>query len=291
MNPAELSRQVKHLEITTRRLVTEVFAGEYSSAFRGRGIEFADVREYQPGDDIRSIDWNVTARTGRPFVKRFSEERELTIMLCVDFSASGDFSTQPRTKRELAAEIAGVLSFAAIKKNDRVGLTVFTDRIELAVPPAKGSRHVLRLIRELLAVEPEGRGTNFDVVAEHLGRTLRRTAVVFLISDFLDAPAADACRRLGVRHDLTAIQIVDPRERELPDVGLVRTIDPESGATRVLDTSSRRVRDAFRAAYERRQEEVEAAFRDHRTDLVRLSTDRPYIHDLIELFRVREHRR
>lgn len=291
MTPAELARQVKLLEITARHLVTEVFAGEYSSAFKGRGIEFADVREYQPGDDIRSIDWNVTARTGRPFVKRFNEERELTVMLCVDLSASGDFSTSASTKRELASQIAAVLAFAATKNNDRIGLVVFTDRVELTIPPAKGSRHALRIVRELLAFEPSGRATDFGVAADRVARTLNRRAVVFVLSDFVGHGVEDAWKQLSLRHDVVALHVSDPREQALPNVGLLHVQDPETGARTWIDSSSPRVRDAYRRRWTEHQDRLTSMFRRIRVDTVSLTTEKPYIHDLIEFFHTRESRR
>ena len=212
MSPAELARQVRLLEIATRHIVTDVFAGDYSSAFKGRGIEFADVREYQPGDDVRTIDWNVTARAGRPFIKRFSEERELTVMLAVDLSGSGGFGTGVRSKRELACEVAALLAFAAVRKGDRVGLLIFTDRVEMYVPPKKGARHTLRLIRELLAFEPTHLGTRLTAAADHLCRLLPRRSLVFVISDFLSDDLTPAMRKLAPRHDLVALDVGDPRD-------------------------------------------------------------------------------
>lgn len=288
MTPAELAQQVRLLEITTRHLVTEVFAGEYSSAFKGRGIEFADVREYQPGDDIRSIDWNVTARTARPFVKRFHEERELTLLLCVDLSASGDFSTQAKSKQQIAAEVAAIIAFAASRSNDRVGLLIFTDQIELFIPPAKGSRHVLRMIRELLAFRPRGRLTDFTVAATRVAHTLKRRAVVFVISDFLVPEPAEAWRQVALRHDVVAVHTLDPRESELVPAGVVNLRDPETGRSIPVDTSSAKVRAAFRDAARRWQDELVSSLHRLRVDLISLRTDKPYIHELVKYFRFRE---
>lgn len=302
--PEQLAQQVRHLEITARRVVTEVFAGEYSSAFKGRGIEFAEVREYQPGDDVRSIDWNVTARMGaaggpvaRAFVKRYREERELTVMLAADLSASGAFGSAGREKRDLAAEVCGVLAFAALKKNDRVGLVGFTDRVELTIPPRKGARHVLRLIRELLAFEPAGRGTSLRAAADHLSRILPRRAVVFVVSDFLTDDLERPMALLDRRHDLIAIDVTDPRELDLAagaggrSAGLVEVRDPETGRRLLLDTASRRVREAYRRAAAGRRRALESSLRRIGVDRVSISTDRPYLHDLMMLFRAREHRR
>jgi len=291
MSPAELARQVRLLEISTRHTVTEVFAGEYSSAFKGRGMEFAEVREYQPGDDVRTIDWNVTARTNKPFVKRYTEERELTVVLMVDLSASGEFGTQDKSKRQLAVEAAAVLGFAAARKGDRVGLVIFTDRVELYIPPKKGARHALRLIRELLAFEPANSGTDLREAAEHVARVQKRRAVVFVVSDFVVDRPEDALSLIAPRHDVIAVRVSDPRDRELVSAGLLEVRDPETGDRAVIDTSSRRVRDAYRAAMERQAERMTAAARRAGVDDVEISTDRPYVHDLVELFHKREKRR
>ena len=248
----ELIRAVRHIEIRTRHLVNDSFAGEYHAIFKGRGMEFDEVREYQPGDDVRTIDWNVTARMGHPFVKRYVEERELTVMLAFDASASGSFGTKDRFKRELAAELGAVLAFSAITNNDKVGLLAFTDEIELHIPPRKGRRHVLRLIRDLLAFEPHGRGTDIVGGLDRLNHTLKRRAIVFLVSDMLqsdeDGPT-DALERALLatnrRHDLVAVTIADPRETAWPDVGLVSLEDAESGARMWVDSASPAWREAF----------------------------------------------
>jgi uncharacterized protein (DUF58 family) len=291
MTPAELARQVRLLEIRTRHAVTEVFAGEYSSAFKGRGIEFAEVREYEPGDDVRTIDWNVTARTGKPFVKRFTEERELTVLLAVDLSASGDFGTQERSTRRLAVEAAAVLGFAAARKGDRVGVLIFTDRVELYIPPKKGARHALRLIRELLAFEPTHAGTNLRAAADHIARVVRRRSVVFVVSDFLLENPGDGLSIIAPRHDVIAVRVGDPRGRELVPAGVLDVRDPETGGRTTIDTSSRRVRDAYRRAMEDHDDAVTGMLRRAGVDGVDLSTDRPYVHDLVELFHRRERRR
>jgi uncharacterized protein (DUF58 family) len=291
MTPEELARQVRLLEITTRHLVTEVFAGEYSSAFKGRGVEFADVREYQPGDDVRTIDWNVTARAGKPFVKRFSEERELMVVLAVDLSSSAHFGTQAKSKQAYAAEVAALVAFAAAKKGDLTGLLVFTDRAELWIPPKKGGRHALRLVRELLAFRPTHAGTSFDAAGEHLARVLRRKSVIFFVSDFQCDGVGDAMSLLAPRHDLVAMRVGDPREHELPSAGIIDVRDPETGAVTSLDTSSSRVRAWYRDATTLQRERVDDAIRRSGADEVDLSTDDEYIHHLIELFRRRERRR
>ncbi|HMN39305.1 MAG TPA: DUF58 domain-containing protein [Phycisphaerales bacterium] len=291
MTPAELAKQVRLLEIRTRHAVTEVFAGEYSSAFKGRGIEFAEVREYEPGDDVRTIDWNVTARTGKPFVKRFTEERELTVLLAVDLSASGDFGTQERSTRRLGVEAAAVLAFAAARKGDRVGIVLFTDRVELYIPPKKGPRHALRLIRELLAFEPKHRGTDLGAATEHIARVARRRAVVFVVSDFLVEGAGDALATIASRHDAIAVRVGDPRDRELAPAGMLEVRDPETGARALIDSSSRGVREAYAAAALEREDGLTATLRRAGVDEVELSTDREYVHDLVGLFHKREKRR
>lgn len=290
MSPAELAQQVRQLELATRHIVTEVFAGEYSSAFKGRGMEFADVREYQPGDDVRAIDWNVTARAGRPFVKRFTEERELSVLLAVDLSASGDFGTALKSKRELACEVAALLAFAAVKKGDRAGLLIFTDRVELFIPPRKGSRHVLRLIRELLAFEPAHVGTRFLAASDHLARVLHRRSLVFLVSDFQAEDLEAASRRLAPHHDLVAIDIHDPRDSELIPAGLIDVRDPETGRHSLIDTSSRRVREAYRSAMLAAAEKRATLLTRLGVDRLELSTAQPYVHELVRFFRQRERR-
>jgi uncharacterized protein (DUF58 family) len=290
MTPTELARQVRLLEIATRHIVTEVFAGDYSSAFKGRGMEFAEVREYQPGDDVRAIDWNVTARAGRPFIKRFTEERELTVVLAVDLSGSGSFGTSEKSKRELAREVAALLAFAAVRKGDRVGLLIFTDRVELFVPPKKGTRHTLRLVRDLLAFEPTHTGTSLSAAADHLGRLLHRRALVFVISDFLCDDLTPAIRRLAPRHDLVALDVSDPRDFELAAAGLLDVQDPETGRTMVLDTSSRKVREAYRQSAEDAAARRESALRRLGVDCLSLSTASPYVHDLVAFFKQRERR-
>lgn len=293
MNAAELAREVRRLEITTRHQVTEVFAGEYSSAFKGRGIEFADVREYQPGDDVRTIDWNVTARAGRPFIKRFSEERELTVVLAVDCSASGLFASNAagRTKRRVAAEVAAILGFAGVKKGDRVGLLLFSDRVERWVPPRKGTRHALRLVRDLLAFEPRGKGTDLAAAAERLASVLHRRALVFVVSDFLGTSPKRDLRTITSRHEPIAVEIVDPRERRLVSAGLIEMRDPESGLRVTLDTSSAMVRSAYAREAERLRSRVAGDLRSAGIDHVTISTDSRPGDALARFFMARERRR
>jgi uncharacterized protein (DUF58 family) len=288
MTPEEVTHEVRRLEITTRHLVRDIVAGEYSSAFRGRGVEFAEVREYQPGDDIRTIDWNVTARLGSAYVKRYLEERELTVVFVVDQSASGGFGSRVRTRSDLAAEVVAVLAFAAARNNDRVGLLLATDRVEAYTQPRKGRRHALRVVSELLAFTPEARGTDLDVPLSTLESSLRRRAVVFVVSDFLATGYEPALARLARRHDVVAIQIVDPRERELPDVGLVTLWDPETGDWRVVDTADRRVRERFAERAQAFDRALERMLAERGADLLRLETGRSYAEPLLAFFRRRE---
>src|SRR5437868_15136403 len=243
--PPEVLRQVKLLELRTRGPVNSLFTGEYRSVFKGQGMEFAEVREYQAGDEVRSIDWNVTARMQRPYVKRYIEERELTVMLAVDVSGSERFGTRRRFKSEVASELAAVLAMSAIRNNDRVGNLMFTDRIEHVVPPRKGRRHALRLIRDILAFEPVSRGTDIGGATEYLNKMLAHKAIIFLVSDFLGDNIERPLKLLAQRHDVVAVTVDDPSERLLPDIGLVRLVDPETGATLDVDTSDPAVRSQF----------------------------------------------
>jgi len=289
--PAVPPQQIRRIQILSRRLVTSIFAGEYQSVFKGRGIEFQEVREYLPGDDVRAIDWNVTARMGRPFVKRFVEERELTVLFLLDVSASSRFGTAGELKSRLFAEICGVLAFAAQRTNDKVGLILFSDRIERFVPPKKGSRHVLRLIRDALALVPAGQGTDIPLAIDFLQRVVKHPAVVFLLSDFHAPPCASTLAAAARRHDLVAITATDPAERELPPVGLVRLVDAESGAGRLVDTRSPAVQRAYRerAAALRAQRRSQLAAAG--IDLVEVADAGSCLRDLLAFFRLRERRR
>jgi uncharacterized protein (DUF58 family) len=288
MTPEAVMQEVRRIEITTRHLVRDIVAGEYSSAFRGRGVEFSEVREYQPGDDIRTIDWNVTARLGSAYVKRYLEERELTVLFVVDASASGHFGTRVRTKRALAVEVCAVLALAAARNNDRVGAVWATDSVERFVPPGRGRRHVLRILNDLLAFEPAGAATNLTPALEFSDSILRRRSVVFLVSDFLTRGYQSALERVADRHDVIALQIYDPRERELPDLGLVSFLEPESGLRRLVDTSRQGTREQFRKRAEEFDRSLQHEIRRCGADLVRLETARPYAEPLIALFRRRE---
>lgn len=290
MIPKEILKKVKRIEITTRGIVNDVFSGEYHSVFKGRGMEFSEVREYMIGDDIRTIDWNVTARTGRPHVKIFEEERELTVMLLVDASSSGEFGTFERMKSDIATELCALLAFSAIKNNDKVGLIIFTDRIEKFVPPKKGKRHVLRVLRELLYHETQGQGTDISLALEYLNRIVTRRAVVFLVSDFISTGYEKALRIANRRHDLVAITITDPREMELPNVGLVELEDAETGEIIVLDTTYGGVRSEFAEKSSVVKSSRDRMLRSMDVDTIDIRTDQPYIEPLIRFFRQRAKR-
>lgn len=288
--PADVLRQVRRIEVRTRRLVDSRFAGEYRSLFKGQGMEFAEVREYQPGDEVRSIDWNVSARMGRPFVKRYVEERELTVMLAVDLSGSSRFGTRARFKHDLAIELAGVLSLAAVRNNDRVGLMLFTDRVEHALPARKGRKHALRLIRDLLTVQPAGRGTSMSVMVDRLMRLLPHRSVVFLASDFMAADVEKPLARLAQRHDVIAVTLEDPAERVLPDVGPARLEDPETGEVLAIDTSHPSVRAAFAQQVAADDEARRTLFGRLGLDEIIVHTEHGYVDALLAFFRARSRR-
>ena len=290
MLPRELLRQVRRLQLRARRAVEDLLGGEYHSVFKGAGIAFEEVREYQPGDDIRTIDWNVTARMGHPFIKRFVEERQLTVMLAIDVSGSQQFGTRFQQKREIAAELAAVLAFSAITNNDRVGLVNFTDRVERFVPPRKGVRHVLRLIREVLFFQPQHTGTCIREALRVLNRVLHRRAIVFLLSDFLDRDFEKSFQHTGRRHDLIAVPIRDPREEEVPKVGLLQLEDAETGRFVLLDTNRARVRNDFARQACQRRERLRQLSRSARVDLVEVSTDGGHLDALVRFFRLRQRR-
>lgn len=286
----ELAKKIRLIEITTNRAVNDVLAGEYHSVFKGRGMEFDEVREYAPGDDVRTIDWNVTARLGKPFVKRFVEERELTVMFVVDLSASGTFGSRKQLKNEVAAELCALLAFSAIKNNDKVGLLAFTDRIEKFIPPKKGASHVLRLVRELLQFSPEGKGTNLAKALEYVGRVNRRRAIVFLVSDFIDEGYEKPLRLVARRNDLIAVSVRDPREIELPNVGLIALEDAETGETVVFDTNSPAARRAYSSIADQAREQRRELFRKVGVDEVQVNVGEDYVRDLMLFFRRREQR-
>jgi uncharacterized protein (DUF58 family) len=290
MLPKELIRKIRRIEITTRRLVDESLAGEYHSVFKGRGMEFDEVREYQHGDDVRTIDWNVTSRTGHPYVKRFVEERELTVMLLVDTSASGAFGSRAKLKAEIAAEISALLAFSAIKNNDRVGAALFTDRVEKFIPPRRGSKHVLRVIRELLYHRPAHPGTSIQEALEHLNSVLRKRAVVFLITDLLDQGYEQPLKVANRRHDVIVVQIVDPRERELPDAGIIEAKDAETGEVVYIDSSLAHVRAAYRDNWQKNHERQRRFLQAHRIDHVLIDTAQAYDIPLLQFFAARARR-
>jgi uncharacterized protein (DUF58 family) len=283
-------RRVQRLEIQTRKLVDESLAGSYHSVFRGRGMEFAEVREYEPGDDVRSIDWNVSARMGHPFVKKFTEERELTVLLVVDVSASERFGTAVTRKLELAAEVSALLAFSAIRNNDRVGLLLFTDRVETFVPPRKGREHGLRVLRELLAFDPVGHGTDISNALEVLRRVVTKRSVLFLVSDFQDEGYERTLRVVSRKHDVVAISVSDPREAALPDVGLVAVEDPETGERSVLDAGSAAVRRRYAAAAATERTRTRDTIRKIGLDFLELTTGEPYEQSLVRFFRERARR-
>ncbi|MBU4343460.1 MAG: DUF58 domain-containing protein [Candidatus Omnitrophica bacterium] len=290
MIPKEILKKVRQIEIRTGRLVNDVFAGKYESVFKGRGMEFHEVREYVPGDDIRSIDWNVTARTGHPYVKKFVEERELTILLMADMSGSGYFGSAQKMKRDVMAEIGALLAFSAIKNNDKVGLLLFTDKVEKFIAPKKGRPHVLRVIRELLYYKAKGKKTDINTALEYLGKVLKKKTVVFLISDFIDSGYEKLLRILNKRHDIIGISISDPRETHLPSIGLLEFEDAETGERLCLDSSDGFLRNELKKRRVSFIENRNKAFKSMNIDSVDISTDRSYIKPLILFFRARAKR-
>jgi len=287
----ELLRKVRLLELRTRLQVHDMFGGQYHSVFKGQGMDFAEVRQYFPGDDVRNIDWNVSARMGHPYVKIYKEERELTVMLLVDVSASNEYGTATSLKREVAAELTALFALCALTNNDKVGLLLFTDQVEHFVAPKKGRRHVLRLIRDVLAFEPQSRGTAINKAVEYSLHALRKRSVVFLISDFVDKGYEKAIRVAGRKHDLIAVELYDPRERQILPVGLIPLRDPETDRIAWVDTSSKSFRKAFTAETERNAAERDAFFKSTSIDRIELPIDQPYLSPLIKFFRTRERRR
>lgn len=286
----ELFHKIRQIEITTSRLVDEALAGEYHSVFKGQGMEYEEVRPYQPGDDVRTIDWNVSSRTGALHIKKYKEERELTVMLLVDASRSTMFGSGDKSKEEVAAEIAALLSFSAIRNNDRVGALLFTGRVEKYIPPRKGVRHVLRLVREVLAFEPERRDTSLAVALEFAGRVLKKRSILFLVSDFFDEGYTDALRIVARRHDVVAVSINDRGEWDLPAAGWVRFADAESGRPALLPTFLPGVRQAHQARMEQLRQRRKQIFQKHRVDHLELWADAPYDKTLVQFFRMRARR-
>jgi len=283
----DLLKKVRKIEIKTRGLTRQIFAGEYHSAFKGRGMTFSEVREYQYGDDIRSIDWNVTARFNHPFVKVFEEERELTVMLLIDVSASGDFGTQEQLKRNLITEIAAVLSFSAIENNDKIGVIMFSDRIEKFIPPQKGRKHILRIIRELLNFQPQSNGTDISESLRFLTNAIKKRCTAFLISDFRDKGYARSLQVANNKHDVAALHIFDQRETVIPSVGLIRVLDAETGRERWIDTSRNRVRESYAMKWESHLEMMKEIFTRAGVDHVSLQTGADYVKPIMRLFKKR----
>jgi uncharacterized protein (DUF58 family) len=286
----EVIRKIRRIEIRSRRLVSDVFAGEYKSVFKGRGMEFLEVREYYPGDDVRNIDWNVTARMGSPYIKKFSEERELTIMILFDASGSGDFGTRCKTKREIASEIGALLAFSAIRNNDKVGLIIFTDRVEKFVPPKKGRRHVLRLIREFLAFKPNHKKTDIKCALDFLGGVITKRCILFLVSDFLSSGYERAFRTVNKKNDAIAVRIADPLELNLQKVGIIEFEDPETDELIYVDTNDSDFRKAFRTQMIKKLKGTEKFFQQSGIDYIDIRTDKSYIEPLIKFFLARARR-
>ncbi|PID60511.1 MAG: DUF58 domain-containing protein [Ignavibacteriae bacterium] len=286
----EILKQVRQIELKTRGVVNDVFSGEYHSVFKGRGMEFSEVREYQIGDDIRSIDWNVSARFGHPFVKIFEEERELTVMLLVDLSGSLLFGSVEKTKQQIAAELTAILAFSALKNNDKVGLILFTDSIEKFVPPKKGKSHILRIVREIVSFEPQGNKTNIKEALEYFNRSVKKRSIAFLISDFFDNEYEKILSIVSKKHDLINVMLEDPREIELSNSGLVRFRDPETNGIRYIDTTDKSVREYFDKKIAERKSYQNNLFRKNRVDTINIDTSSSYVRPLIDFFKLREKR-
>jgi uncharacterized protein (DUF58 family) len=287
METTELLKKVRKIEIKTRGLSNHIFSGEYHSAFKGRGMTFSEVREYQHGDDIRTIDWNVTARFNHPYVKIFEEERELTVILLVDVSASEEFGTRMQFKNELVTELCAVIAFSAIQNNDKIGVVFFSDRIEKFIPPKKGKSHILRIIRELIEFRPQHRGTNINEALRYFTNVIKKRSIAFLISDFIAPDFRDSLKIANRKHDVVAIKIYDQREATLPDIGLVNMIDAETGSPVLVDTGNRQVREAYVHHYKRHETQLNETFARSGVDSVRIRTDQSYVQPLMHLFKKR----
>ncbi len=288
MDTKELLKQVRRIEIKTKGLVNEVFSGEYHSAFKGRGMEFAEVREYQPGDDIRTIDWNVTARFNHPFVKVFEEERELVVMLLIDMSGSLGFGSGEKRKQRIAAELSSILAFSAMKNNDKVGMILFTDRIERFVPPKKGRSHVLRIIREILSFVPEGKGTDIKSALEYFNGIIKKRSISFLVSDFIDENFDKILKVVSRKHDLIGVVLEDERENSLPKIGLTKFKDLETGEIRYIDLSKETVREYFNSVVNQKRNDLNRLFRLSGIDSININTKDSYIKPLVQFFKKRE---
>jgi uncharacterized protein (DUF58 family) len=287
METSELLKKVRKIEIKTRGLSNQIFSGEYHSAFKGRGMTFSEVREYQPGDDIRTIDWNVTARFNHPYVKVFEEEREMTVVLLVDVSASGEFGTQKQQKQDVITELCAVLSFSSLQNNDKIGVIFFSDKIEKFIPPKKGKTHVLRIIRDLVQFKPEQKKTDIRLALKYLSNVIKKRSIVFVISDFMDADFRDALKIANKKHDLIALRIYDKREQELPDVGLIKLADAETGAIKWVNTSDKKVRTLFAVNAKKREAFLKETFNKSGVDTANISTSESYIVPLTNLFKRR----
>lgn len=287
METAELLKKVRKIEIKTRGLSNQIFSGEYHSAFKGRGMTFSEVREYQPGDDIRAIDWNVTARFNHPYVKVFEEEREMTVMLLVDVSASGEFGTQKQLKQELITELCAVLSFSSIQNNDKIGVIFFTDKIEKFIPPKKGKSHVLRIIRDLIEFKPEHKATDLKVALKYLTSVIKKRSIAFVISDFMSPDFSESLKIANRKHDIVALRVYDKREQELPNVGLVKLIDAENGQIKWVDTSNKEVRNQFALNARKKEAQLRDLFNKSGVDAANISTSESYIVPLTNLFKRR----
>jgi len=290
MIPKEILKKIRHIEIRTTRLVNDLFGGEYESVFKGQGIEFADVREYFPGDDIRTIDWNVTARSQKPFVKKFVEERELTVIFLVDMSGSQYFGTGQRLKSEVAAEITALLAFSAVQNHDKTGLLICTDEVEKFVPVKKGKTHVLRVVREILYYKPKRRGTHLSSAFQYLHNFLTRMSVIFVISDFMDDDFEKPLKILAQRHDVIAIHLKDRREEEMPNVGLLEVEDRETGRSVLVDTADKKLRTRYAEQSRKRREELEKMFKMFRIDRIEIAAEGSYVEPIMKFFKLREQR-
>jgi uncharacterized protein (DUF58 family) len=291
METADLLKKVRKIEIKSRGLSHHIFSGQYHSVFKGRGMAFSEVREYQFGDDIRNIDWNVTARFNHPYIKVFDEEREMTVMLLIDVSGSNHFGTVKSLKEEMITEIAAVLAFSAIQNNDKVGVIFFSNRIEKFIPPKKGTSHILRIIRELIDFKPQEKGTKISEVLRYQTNAIKKRCTTFLLSDFQDTGFEDAIKIANKKHDLIAVEIYDPRETEMPDIGLIRVMNPETGQIRWVDTTSRNVREGYKEWFDKHNKYLNDVFIRSGVDFVKIRTDQDYVKPLINLFKKREARR
>jgi uncharacterized protein (DUF58 family) len=287
METSDLLKKVRKIELKTRGLSNHIFAGEYHTAFKGRGMAFSEVREYQPGDDIRTIDWNVTARFNTPFIKVFEEERELTVLLIIDVSGSKNFGTQKQMKQELVTELSAVLAFSAIQNNDKIGVIFFSDKVEKFIPPKKGKSHILRIIRELIAFEPENKGTDIGEALRYFNNVIKKRAVCFVISDFMGDNFEAPLKIANKKHDVVTISINDKREEELPDIGLIQMKDAETGEVKWIDTGNKSIRQNYKKNYLRNKEEVNQLFKNSGVDSIQLRTDMDYIKPLIQFFKRR----